>query len=200
MSTILSRLVVAGIITGGFTLTGDLGRLAGRGLAVLNARDVPQPRPESPATGPADQRQTPISCSPAAIPHDADFRPPRDGVDCVDLNTLSAGSRIVIWLAVPRGFGGRAYRCLVFDMIDAVESEALAYDAVSLNSDGSPRATASPPRRVRLRGDGTGRAITAGGWVEVQRRGVAADGGGEERLGPVVTLEIIPARATADAQ
>lgn len=202
MSTILSRLVAVGIIAGGFALTGDLGRLASRGLAVLNARDVPHPPSDAPPTKPSTPTPTPVPGRPMAVPHDADFRPPRDGLDRVDLVTLSAGSRIVIWLAVPRGFGGRAYRCLVFDVIDAAEAEALAYEAVSLAADGSPRATASPPHRVRLRGDGPGGMVTVGGSVAVQRRGVAADGVGEERLGPVVALGLVTGQPprTADAQ
>lgn len=41
MSTILARCAALGIVAGGFALTGDLGRLADRGLKVLNASDVP---------------------------------------------------------------------------------------------------------------------------------------------------------------
>jgi hypothetical protein len=41
MSTILARCAALGIVAGGFAVTGDLGRLADRGLKVLNASDVP---------------------------------------------------------------------------------------------------------------------------------------------------------------
>lgn len=196
MSTILSRLVAVGIIAGGFALTGDLGRLASRGLAVLNARDVPSARPEAPEATSAAAAQPSAPASPApgqprTAPQESEFRPPVDGVGQVDLAGLAPGDRVVIWLTSPRGSGGRAHRCLVFDMIDPSESEALAYEAVSLAADGSPKATAAPPRRVRLRGEGTGGVVVVGGWAEVQRRGVAADGVGLERFGPVVALGLV---------
>lgn len=188
MPTILSRLLAVGVIAGGFALTGDLGRLASRGLEVLNARDVPAPRPAEPPPSPAVPQPAAAPVAPSGV---ADFRPPRDGMDRVDPAFLAAGSRVVVWLTVPRGSGGRAYRCLVFDVIDPREAEALAYEAVSLAADGSPKATASPPRRVRFGGDGPDGALVTNGHVEIQRRGVAADGVGQERLGPIAALGVV---------
>ncbi|MFM7412663.1 MAG: hypothetical protein ACKO6E_05590 [Planctomycetota bacterium] len=194
MPTILSRLVAVGIIAGGFALTGDLGRLASRGLAVLNARDVPAPPDARPAPGPGTQPAAPATPGPdrpPVTPQNAEFRPPQDGAERVDLASLAPGDRVVIWLAASRSSGGRLHRCLVFDMIDPSASEALAYEAVSLAADGSPKATSAPPRRVRIRGAGADGTVVVGGGVELQRRGVAADGVGLERIGPIVALGLI---------
>lgn len=220
MSSILSRFAAIGIIAGGFALTGDLGKLAKRGLDVVNSRDVPTATPEesgmSPAataladaatrdvdrivaTAEAVANGSPVQSSTppgspqgkAVIARDTDFRPPQHGIDTIELSSLTAGNRIVVWLAMPRRSGGRAYRCLVFDVVDPAAGEALAYEAVSFAADGSPQATAAPPRRVRLQGDGHGGAVAKSGLIDVQRRGVAADGVGHETIGPVAALDLV---------
>jgi hypothetical protein len=127
----------------------------------------------------------------AALARDADFRPPQGGVDAIELATLAPGNRVVVWLTMPRSSGGRAYRCLVFDLIDPASGEALAYEAVSFATDGKPQATAVPPRRVRLQGDGLGGAVAKSGRIDVQRRGSAADGIGHETIGPIAALDVV---------
>jgi len=127
----------------------------------------------------------------AAITRDADFRPPQDGIDTIEIPSLVAGNRVVVWLSIPRRSGGRAYRCLVFDMVDPATGEALAYEAVSFAADGSPQATATPPRRVRLQGEGLGGTVAKSGRIDIQRRGVAADGVGSETIGPVAALSVV---------
>jgi hypothetical protein len=126
-----------------------------------------------------------------ALARDADFRPPQGGVDAIELATLAPGNRVVVWLTMPRSSGGRAYRCLVFDLIDPASGEALAYEAVSFATDGKPQATAVPPRRVRLQGDGLGGAVAKSGRIDVQRRGSAADGIGHETIGPIAALDVV---------
>ena len=147
MSSILSRIAAIGIIAGGFAVTGDLGKLAKRGLDVVNSRDVPTARPEESVSSPAEtaladaanheveqivataeaiaggnppQNSTPPGAplGKAVIARDADFRPPQHGIDTIEFSSLAAGNRIVVWLAMPRRSGGRAYRCLVFDVVD----------------------------------------------------------------------------------
>lgn len=222
MSSILSRIAAVGIIAGGFALTGDLGRLAKRGLEVVNSRDIPTSHADdaTPATESAAQEietvaaaaeavaaggpavttvGKPAAGNPAAeasrgkpaLARDADFRPPLGGVDAIELATLAPGNRVVVWLAMPRSSGGRAYRCLVFDLIDPASGEALSYEAVSFATDGKPQATAVPPRRVRLQGDGLGGAVAKNGRIDVQRRGSAADGVGHETIGPIAALDVV---------
>jgi len=225
MSTILSRIAAVGIIAGGFALTGDLSRLAKRGLEVMNSRDIPAARSDDPdhaaaseaaaqeiealtavaeptaaggrapaakpAAEPAAKPATESPRGKPALARDADFRPPLAGVDAIELATLAPGNRVVVWLAMPRRSGGRAYRCLVFDLIDPASGEALAYEAVSFATDGKPQATAVPPRRVRLQGDGLGGAVAKSGRIDVQRRGSAADGVGHETIGPIAALDVV---------
>ena len=219
MSTILSRIAAIGIIAGGFALTGDLSRLVKRGLEVVNSRDIPAARSDDaeaaaqeieavtaaaetiaagglapaakPAAEPAAKSASESPRGKPAIARAADFRPPQGGIDAVELATLAPGNRVVVWLAMPRRSGGRAYRCLVFDLIDPASGEALAYEAVSFAADGKPQATAVPPRRVRLQGDGLGGAVAKSGRIDVQRRGSAADGVGHETIGPIATLDVV---------
>jgi hypothetical protein len=212
MSTIFSRLAAVGIIAGGFALTGDLGRLAKRGFEIVHADDVPTPddgpaadppaaeRPpetgERPAAGektngPGQNAAATASPRPGGVVGHAEFRPPDDGIEQVSLASLTAGDRVVAWLALPRRSGGRAYRCLVFDVIDPATGEALVYEAVSFTADASPKATAVPPRRVRLQGDGLGGAVVRGGMIDLGRRGIAADGVGHESIGPIVALHLV---------
>jgi hypothetical protein len=144
-----------------------------------------------PAAEPAAKPASESHRGKPSIARAADFRPPQGGIDAVELATLAPGNRVVVWLAMPRRSGGRAYRCLVFDLIDPASGEALAYEAVSFAADGKPQATAVPPRRVRLQGDGLGGAVAKSGRIDVQRRGSAADGVGHETIGPIATLDVV---------
>lgn len=201
MSSILSRIAAVGIVAGGFALTGDLGRLAKRGLDVINSSDVPStkavdPAPVEAAAGgavAAEPVATPASGSPTGSPAVAKqgwFHPPGSGLEQVDVSSVAAGGRIVAWIAAPRRTGSGGYRCLVFDMVDPATAEALVYEAVSVRADGSPQATAAPPRRVRLRGTGAGGAVVKGGMIDLQQRGIAADEAWTERIGPVAALDL----------
>ncbi len=220
--SILSRLAAVGLVAGGFALTGDLGRLTDTGLRVLNARDVPAPRAEdAPPAAPAltavpeADAPTPVTATPAVEPAAAgppapglapaaappivrsgDLRPPSGGPDEVAIASLDTGSRVVIWLAVPRGSGPSAYRCLVLDMVDPAESEALLYEAVSFTADGRPAAAASAPRRIRLVGGPTvAGTIRRGQFTAYQPLGTAAAAdrahAAPESVGPIVAIDVV---------
>lgn len=209
MSSIFSRIVAVGIVAAGFTLTGDLSRLVRRGLEVLNARDVPaardthdaaaEPAADVVASEPVDLVEKTVvdAVSPgvakgsrAAVAREADFHPPAKGLDRIDLATVPAGDRVVVWLAVPRRSGGRAYRCLACDIIDAATGEALLYEVAAVGPDGTPQAATVPPRRVRLKGAGSAGELVAGGMLDLQRRGITDDGVGHEQIGPIAALDL----------
>jgi hypothetical protein len=223
--SILSRLAAVGLVAGGFALTGDLGRLADTGLRVLNARDIPTPRaepvlpaePAAPALTalPEADAPTPVTATPAVEPAAAgapapgpapaapgpvvrsgDLRPPAGGPEEVAIGSLDAGSRVVIWLAVRRGGAQSAYRCLVLDIVDAAESEALLYEAVSFTADGRPAAAASAPRRIRLVGGPTvAGTIRRGQFTAYQPLGTAAAAdrahAAPESVGPIVAIDVV---------
>lgn len=234
MSSILARCAAIGIVAGGFALTGDLGRLADRGLKVLNASDVPAARSNEDATAVASEATTAPSSTPTAAPagspalpppraitdsppprptpaaashpaaaHDPapvattlDFRPAAGGVEQADISALDPGNRLVVWLTVARRVGNPAYRCLVFDMVDSAAAEALVYEAVSFTADGHPRATATPPRRVRIVGGVDGHSVAKGAAILIQHLGIAQGIGGDhggagEVVGPIVSLDVI---------
>ena len=50
MQSFLAKCAALGIVAGGFTLTGDVGRLADRGRRLLDARTVPSETPAAPTT------------------------------------------------------------------------------------------------------------------------------------------------------
>jgi len=221
--SILSRLAAVGLVAGGFALTGDLGRLADTGLRVLNARDIPTPRaepvlpaePAAPALTalPEADAPTPVSATPAVEPAAAaapapapaaatpvvrsgDLRPPAGGPEEVAIGSLDAGSRVVIWLAVRRGGAQSAYRCLVLDIVDPADSEALLYEAVTFTADGRPAAAASAPRRIRLVGGPTvAGTIRRGQFIAYQPLGTAAAAdrahAAPESVGPIVAIDVV---------
>lgn len=222
--SILSRLAAVGLVAGGFALTGDLGRLADTGLRVLNARDIPAPRAEpvipaepaapaltalpeadaptpvaTPAVEPAAAEAPAAGPAPAAAPpvvRSGDLRPPAGGPEEVAIGSLDAGSRVVIWLAVRRGGAQSAYRCLVLDIVDPAESEALLYEAVSFTADGRPAAAASAPRRIRLVGGPTvAGTIRRGQFTAYQPLGTAAAAdrahAAPESVGPIVAIDVV---------
>lgn len=216
--SILSRLAAVGLVAGGFALTGDLGRLTDRGLKVLNARDVPAARaddgPPAEAAAPAltavpeAATPTPVAApagatlppQPRPVPvvpvvRSEDLRPPAGGADEVAIGSLDAGSRVVVWLAVRRGAGSAAYRCLVIDVVDPAMAEALLYEAVTFTADGKPAAAASAPRRIRLVGVPAAPTIRRGQFATYQPLGTAAvaDRGdaGTESIGPIVAIDVL---------
>lgn len=72
MQSFLAKCAALGIVAGGFTLTGDVGRLAERGQRLLNASTVPSEAPAEPADRddvPPPAAESPHAAAPApAVP------------------------------------------------------------------------------------------------------------------------------------
>lgn len=185
MQNVLGTCLTLAILGGGFALTGDLGRLASRGLRVIQATDVPDdeaPIPVTAAPGPAPERP--------ALPDQAIvIRSHRHGLDAVDVTTLAAGSRIHVWLGEPGQPAGGATRCLALDLIDASSGEALVSDVPPPPAPGLPAMAPAPPCRVLVAGSGPAGTITRGGTLTMRSQGIAG-GGDRESFGPIVALEI----------
>jgi hypothetical protein len=170
-------------------------------LTALPEANAPTPVPATPAGAPAAAAATPTpaTAGPAAAPpvvRSGDIRPPAGGPEEVAIGSLDAGSRVVIWLAVRRGGAQSAYRCLVIDVVDPAEAEALLYEAVSFTADGRPAAAASAPRRIRLVGGPTAAGtIRRGQFAAYQPLGTAAIADrahvAAESVGPIVAIDVL---------
>ena len=176
MQNVLGTCLGLGIILGGFAVTGDLGRLAARGMRVIQATDVPDDEAPIPVAAATDPEPAPPGLTATA----AAIRPPRNGVEAVDVSTLAAGSRIRVWLGHPVSATAGDSRCLVLDLVDPESREALVCEMPP-----SP----APPRRALVAGSGPTGTISRGGTLTVRSRGIAGDGG-HETLGPIVVLEV----------
>jgi hypothetical protein len=169
-------------------------------LTALPEADAPTPVTATPAGAPAAAAtSTPATAAPAAaspVVRSGDLRPPAGGPEEVAIGSLDAGSRVVIWLAVRRGGAQSAYRCLVIDVVDPAEAEALLYEAVSFTADGRPAAAASAPRRIRLVGGPTAACtIRRGQFAAYQPLGTAAIADrahvAAESVGPIVAIDVL---------
>lgn len=185
MHNLLGTLVALVILAGGFALTGDLGRVAGRVGRIMQATDVPDvdaPIPV-PAEGPhADAVPPPASGAPI---------PPRPGPDAVDVATLAAGTRIVVWLAAPGSSPHGQAGIVTCDVVDPVAREALVAEAAPASAPGLPAIAPAPPRRALVGGSGAGSTIVRGGPLVIEPRGIAGTGG-RETLGHVVGIAVQP--------
>ena len=170
------------LVGAGFALTGDLGRLAARGMAVLHATDVP-----------ADDPQIPVShaSTPAAPPQARDaaaaVRPPQRGPDRVDIATLAPGSRVVAWCGRPGD--PMVARCLAFDVVDPQGREVLVSEVPLPPAAGLPAIAPSPPRRVVVLGSAPSGAIARGGMVTIEPHGIAGTAD-LETIGPIVAIDV----------
>lgn len=211
MQSFLAKCAVVGIVAAGFTLTGDLGRLADRGRQVLQATGVPADRvaatnpetpqpPAAPALSPdvtppvppREARRVPEDAPadapvgrPAALP-----LPMAGGVDVVDLGSLAAGDRLLVWVRRPgsSGHGRPDHDVLALDVIDPTAGEALEHrHAAATTGDRGPIHAA--PRRVIIVADQPGRLATGDPLRLTPVRGVNGAGPVEE-IGRVLALEV----------
>jgi hypothetical protein len=186
MQNPLGTCLALGLIVGGFGLTGDLGRLISRSMRVIQASDVPDddaPIPVAPATG----REPAPPMHPVA---EATIRPPRAGLEAADATRLAAGNRIRIWLERPAAAGPGEVRCLALDIVDPASREALVSEVPPSPAPGLPAAAPAPPRRAIIGGSGPAGAITRGGTLMLQSRGIAG-AGDRESLGPIIAIDVM---------
>ena len=207
MPNLLAKLTALGLIGGGFAATGDLGWIAERGMRVIDAADVAGPADSAAPLPPADVAQNlaaaspPIAASEAARPTvpapaapvapapplpaaRAVMKPPAGGPTEVSWSGITAGDRIVVWLAT----GGT--RCLVLDFVDPAAGEALAYEAAAVSPEGRPLTAAGPPRRVVVGRQAGERGLTVGGMLNLASAGIATHGQSGRWLGPIEALTL----------
>jgi hypothetical protein len=79
MQSFLAKCAALGIVAGGFTLTGDVGRLADRGQRLLDAHTVPSETPAASATDGHDGSARAAE-APAAVSAQAPAAPPQPAV------------------------------------------------------------------------------------------------------------------------
>lgn len=210
MPNLLAKLTALGLIGGGFAATGDLGWLAERGRKVLDAADVASPANEGDASSPSvpaagvtsGAEASPSAIEPPAavpaVPSTAPVTPaiavaaaqpvlkaPAGGPKQVAWAGITAGDRIVVWLAT----GGT--RCLVLDIVDPAAGEALAYDAAAVSAEGQPLMAAGPPRRVVVGRRSGESGLAVGGMISLAPAGIATHGEGGRWLGPIAALALV---------
>ncbi|MFM9057600.1 MAG: hypothetical protein ACKOSQ_00465 [Planctomycetaceae bacterium] len=164
MQNLVGTLLAIGILAGGFAITGDLGRLAARGMRVIGATDVPTVAPTPPrlAAAPAPSGVGPLPPPPVVA------QPPRPagGAERVELASARPGQRILVWI-------GSAEQPLAVDVVDPTAA------AVILAGGG--------PRRVAV----VGGAFARGEVLRVVGLGLAhAGGAAPESLGRITALDV----------
>lgn len=199
MQNVLGTCAVLALLTGGLSLTGDLGWLLGRGMHVIQATDVPSAAPPTALPAPPAVTTPGVVTPPARaaaaastpLPPAADRRlPPSGGPETVDVSMLAPGTRIVVWLGLPGTSAADAPRPIALDVVDPVAREALMSEP-QWPAQGRSAVAPSPPRRVLIRGSGPAGTIVRGGSVDMEPQGIAGTTG-RETVGPVVALDVRP--------
>lgn len=207
MQSFLAKCAAVGIVAGGFTLTGDVGRLAERGQRLLDARTVPSETPSAepspvPTAAPAvvsDPAPEVVEAEvpPARDPHiDAPLgravavpAPPAHGPDSLDLRPLAAGSRVLVWVrrqgAASRG---RSMDLIALDLIDPNAGEALEHRHADLTHGGESTTVHAAPRRVVITLDSRGR-LAKGAVLRLAPLHGVNGLGAEETIGQLVAID-----------
>lgn len=185
MHNILGTCLALVILGGGFALTGDLARLADRGLKVIQATDVPDAdAPIAVAADPAGAGGLQRAMAPAEP-----APPPGDLLDAVDVTALAPGSRVVVWIRHPGRSQPGDLRHLTCDIVDPAGREALVSEVESPPTVGAPAFAPAPPRRVLVVGSGPAGTIVRGGTLDIRPQGIAG-AAGSETIGPVFALDV----------
>lgn len=197
MQSFLAKCAALGIVAGGFTLTGDLGRLADRGRRLLNARAVPSEMAVEPmskaATASEPTRSTPPETRADAPVGRAVAVPaqPASGPDSIDLRQVTAGSRLLIWIRRP-GASARSVDLVALDIIDPISGEALEHRHAALtvgaHETGATTVHAAPRRVVITRNAAS--CITKGSPLRIAPLHGVNGLGSEEYVGTILALSI----------
>jgi len=180
----LGKIALLALLGGGFAATGDLGRLAARGMKLLEAKTVPSEQPALDATPPApaaaepptapaaagspapaaapappvhlvdDEAPIPVPAAEAPAPFPPRLPAPGAGPAEIDFATLAPGTRVLVWLPPEAGRPGRP-RCLAFDAVAPRTGEALLHREVTVVPGGTATRTGGATSRVAIRAGGS---------------------------------------------
>lgn len=172
MHNLLGTCLAIGILVGGFAVTGDLGRLAARGMRVIQATDVPVGFTQDPGPGPGvapvdAPAATTVTAASGVVPRPAVVAgPPRRGIgpERVELAAARPGQRILVWL-------GTNAEPLPVDVVDPATAAVILHGG--------------PPRRATIAGG----AVVRGESLRVISLGLAHAGSRvDESLGTVTGI------------
>ncbi|MEY3204228.1 MAG: hypothetical protein RLZZ21_559 [Planctomycetota bacterium] len=163
-----------------------------------------------PATAPAqpsppvhlidDEAPIPVPATEAPASQPPRLPPPGSAPTAVDLATLRAGTRVLVWLPASAGRPGW-HRCLAIDVVAPQTGEALLHHDVTVVPGGRSTRTTGVPSRVTIRAAGatslfgnsgaSGRLLV-GGMLECTPVGVAHGAGADrtEQIGPIAAIAV----------
>jgi hypothetical protein len=183
MNNPLGTLALLALLGGGFAVTGDLGRLAARGMRLLESKTVPAeqsvadagpPAPEAtampaaafspPPTAPAqpsppvhlidDEAPIPVPATEAPATQSPRLPAPGTSPTAVDIASLPPGARVLVWLPADAGRPGW-HRCLAIDVVAPQTGEALLHHEVTVLPGGRGSRTTGATSRVTIRAGGS---------------------------------------------
>ena len=213
MQSFLVKCAALGIVAGGFTLTGDVGRLADRGRRLLDARTVPSETPADQTTGGHEatiQSTAAPQAAPAPAPTPAPARtlpsvplldapigravavppPPAKGPDSIDLRQVPAGSRVLVWVRRPGSTGrSRSTDLIALDLIDPNTGEALEHRHAAMTHGSEGTTGYAAPRRVVITRDATNK-IAKGAMLRIAPLHGVIGLGSEDAIGTVLAVEV----------
>ena len=209
MQSFLVKCAALGIVAGGFTLTGDVGRLADRGRRLLDARTVPAETPADQTTGgheatiqsTAAPQAAPAPAPTPALPSvpllDAPMGravavppPPAKGPDSIDLRQVPAGSRVLVWVRRPGSTGrSRSTDLIALDLIDPNTGEALEHRHAAMTHGSEGTTVHAAPRRVVITRDATNK-IAKGAMLRITPLHGVIGLGSEEPIGTVLAVDV----------
>jgi len=208
MQSFLVKCAALGIVAGGFTLTGDVGRLADRGRRLLDARTVPSETPADQATD-ADKATIQASAAPQAAPAPARTpssvpllldapigravavpQPPAKGPDSIDLRQVPAGSRVLVWVRrAGSSSRSRSTDLIALDVIDPNTGEALEHRHAAMTHGSEGTTVHAAPRRVVITRDATNK-IAKGAMLRITSLHGVIGLGREETIGTVLAVDV----------